>query len=309
LGMTRRQALRATFAGLAGLANRGDGEGAMQEAKSGAIDAHVHVWTDDRARYPRPAGEADYPPPRFTPEDFLAHARPNGVARAVLVQMSFYRADHSYMLEAMRVHPGRFSTIGLVNTGVGDAVAAMTELAGRGVRGFRIAQGTASPQTWLDGAGMAAIWRFATERRLALCPLVNPDALAAIDRMCGRFPETTVVIDHLARIGVDGTIRDADVQALCALAKHRHVHVKVSAFYALGHKRAPYTDLAPMIRRVFEAYGPKRLMWGSDCPFQVQDGRTYRASVELVREHLDFLTAEDRGWLLSKTAESLFFRE
>ena len=38
---------------------------------SGWIDAHVHVWTDDRERYPRAAGEPDYDPPRFTPEDFL----------------------------------------------------------------------------------------------------------------------------------------------------------------------------------------------------------------------------------------------
>ena len=271
------------------------------------IDAHVHVWTDDRERYPRASGEANYEPLRFTPEDFLGHARPNGVVRAVLVQMSFYRYDHAYLLESMRAHPGKFAAIGLVDAGGSDPVGAMAELAGRGVRGFRIAPG-ASPKTWLEDAGMAAMWRYAGERRLALCPLVNPDALAGIDRMCGRFPETPVVIDHLARIGVDGTIRDADVRALCDLAKHGSVRVKVSAFYALGRKRAPYTDLAPMIRRVFEHYGPRRLMWGSDCPFQVQNGQTYRASVALIREHLDFLSSEDRDWLSSKTAKSLFFR-
>ncbi len=271
------------------------------------IDAHVHVWTDDRGRYPRAAGELDYEPPRFTPEDFLAHARPNGVAGAVLVQMSFYRYDHSYLLESIRAHPGKFSAIGLVDADGHDPVTTIAELASRGVRGFRIAPGT-SPQTWLDGPGMAAMWSCAAERRLALCPLVNADALAAIGRMCCRFPETPVVIDHLARIGVDGTVLDADVRALCRLAKHGNVHVKVSAFYALGRKRAPYTDLAPMIRRVFEDYGPKRLMWGSDCPFQVQDGQTYQASVGLICEHLDFLSSEDRDWLLSKTTESLFFR-
>ena len=270
------------------------------------IDAHVHVWTDDRGKYPRAAGEHEYDPKRFTPTDFLAHAQPSGVTRAVLVQMSFYRYDHTYLLESLRAHPGVFSAIGLVDAGGRDPAAAMTELAGRGVRGFRIAPG-ASPATWLDGPGMAAVWKCATERRLALCPLLNADALASLDRMCTRFPETPVVIDHLARIGADGTIRDADVQALCSLAKHGNVSVKVSAFYALGRKRAPYTDLAPLIRRVFDAYGPKRLMWGSDCPFQVQEGRTYEASVRLIRE-LDFLSSEDREWLLRKSAEALFFR-
>ena len=111
----------------------------------------------------------------------------------------------------------------------------------------------------------------------------------------------------LARIGADGEIRDADVRLLCGLARHRNVNVKVSAFYALGRKAAPYTDLAPLIRRVFEDFGPRRLMWASDCPFQVQDGHTYAASLALVREKLPFLSDEDREWLLEKTAHSIFF--
>src|SRR2546430_5378143 len=67
------------------------------------------------------------------------------------------------------------------------------------------------------------------------------------------FPYTTLfrsIIDHLCRIGVDGTIRDADVDALCGMARHKRVLVKIGAFYALGKKEAPYTDLGPLIERV-----------------------------------------------------------
>ncbi len=83
--------------------------------------------------------------------------------------------------------------------------------------------------------------------------------------------------------------------------------VKVSAFYALGKKKSPYVDLAPMMRRLLDAYGPKRLMWATDCPFQVQGDHTYAGSIELVRDRLDFLSAADRQWLLRKTAERVFF--
>ena len=48
-------------------------------------------------------------------------------------------------------------------------------------------------------------------------------------------------------------------------------------------------------------------MWESDCPFQVQGDHTYQASIDLVQRRLDFLSAEDRDWLLRKTAESFFF--
>jgi predicted TIM-barrel fold metal-dependent hydrolase len=269
-----------------------------------SIDAHVHVWTADRDRYRRVAGALDYPPRLFTPEVFFSHARPAGVTRAVLVQMSFYGFDNSYMLDSMRAHPGVFSGIAVADSDAPHPEEAMRRLAAEGVRGFRITPGD-RPSSWLDTPGMRAMWRYGAGHGLALCPLINPGAIETVDRMCSRFPETSVVIDHLARIGADGKISDADVRRLCSLARHRNVYVKVSAFYALGKKQAPYTDLAPMIQRIFEDYGPRRLMWASDCPFQVQNGHTYADSIALVRDRLPFLSNEDR--LLSRTAASLFF--
>jgi predicted TIM-barrel fold metal-dependent hydrolase len=270
------------------------------------IDAHVHVWTDDRVRYPRVTGERDYVPNRFTPDDLFAHSKPAGVTRIVLIQMSFYRFDNSYMLDTIKAYPKVFSGVGIVDSAGPDPAKAMAELARGGVRGFRIVPGGSS-QTWLDTPGMQAMWKAGARQRLAMCPLIGPDALPSVDRMCEKHPDTLVVIDHLARIGADGQIRDTDVRLLCGLSKHKNVRVKVSAFYALGKKQAPYTDLAPLIRRVFEDYGPRRLMWASDCPFQVQNGHRYDDSVALVRDKLPFLSKDDREWILAKTAASVFF--
>jgi predicted TIM-barrel fold metal-dependent hydrolase len=231
---------------------------------------------------------------------------PSGVSRVVLVQMSFYRFDNSYMLDCMRQHRGVFSGIGIVDASGPSPDTGMKHLARQGVRGFRIVPG-GSPGGWLDSDAMKTMWRTGAGQRLAICPLVNPDALPAIDRMCAAYPDTPVVIDHMARIGADGVIRDGDVRALCGLARHKNVRVKVSAFYALGKKQAPYTDLAPLIRRVFEAFGPRRLMWGSDSPFQVENGHRYEPSVALIREGLPWLSAEDREWILGRTAEAVFF--
>jgi predicted TIM-barrel fold metal-dependent hydrolase len=273
---------------------------------SEAIDAHVHVWTDDRGGYPRSNQQLDYRPDRFTPDHFLVHARSSAVQRAVLVQMSFYGFDNTYMLDSMEAHPGVFSGIAIVDSDGAHPDRAMKELARRGVRGFRIRPEIHS-QMGLDTSGMAAMWQCAAEHRLAMCALIDPDALPALQTMCDRFPGTPVVIDHLARIGMDGEIRETDVRALCGLAAYPNVYVKASAFYALGRKEAPHDDLLPLFRRVLEAYGPHRLMWGSDCPFQVQDGRAYTDSIQFIRKRAGFLSEDDRSWLLSKTAESLFF--
>jgi hypothetical protein len=48
-------------------------------------------------------------------------------------------------------------------------------------------------------------------------------------------------------------------------------------------------------------------MWASDCPFQVDPGHNYHDSIALIRDRLDFLTAEDKDWMLRGTAEKVFF--
>jgi predicted TIM-barrel fold metal-dependent hydrolase len=221
--------------------------------------------------------------------------------------MSFYGYDNSYMLATMRRFPGVFSGVAVIDESGRDPAAEMRSLKSKGVRGFRIRPGDRSRETWLDGPGMEAMWRCGAAEGMAMCHLVDPDSLPAIDRMCTKHPDTPVVIDHFARIGVDGQIRDADVESLCKLARHKNTSVKVSAFYALGKKKAPYLDLGPMTRRLLDAYGPHRLMWATDCPYQVQEGHTYTSSIELVRDRLDFLSDSDRQWLLRKTAQRVFF--
>ncbi|MFM7920301.1 MAG: amidohydrolase family protein, partial [Planctomycetaceae bacterium] len=66
-------------------------------------------------------------------------------------------------------------------------------------------------------------------------------------------------------------------------------------------------ELRPMLRRLFEAYGPDRLMWASDSPYQLTEPNTYGASVALVRDRLDFVSESERAKLLRSTAESTFF--
>jgi len=48
-------------------------------------------------------------------------------------------------------------------------------------------------------------------------------------------------------------------------------------------------------------------MWATDCPFQLQNGHTYSDSIALIRDRLDFLSDDDKSWMLRKTAEKIFF--
>jgi predicted TIM-barrel fold metal-dependent hydrolase len=185
----------------------------------------------------------------------------------------------------------------------------MRALLPKGVRAFRIAPNYSKlpPARWLEPPGYAAMFDAAAQTGQALSCLIDPSAFPEVDRMCARFPATTVIIDHLGRIGTSGTIEPSDVDALCALAKHTRLLVKVGAFYALGRKTPPYLDLAPLIKRVVAAFGARRCMWESDCPFQVVAHR-YTDSIALIHDRLEFLTPEDKDWLLGRTAEQTLFQ-
>jgi predicted TIM-barrel fold metal-dependent hydrolase len=275
------------------------------------IDAHSHIWTPDVAHYPLARGFTveNMNPRSFTAEELLALCRPAGVGRVNLIQMSFYEFDNSYMLDMIKLYPDRFVGTAIVDPLAADPGGAMRALLPKGVRAFRIVPGYSKlpPERWLEPPGYAAMFATAAATGQVLSCLIDPRAFAEVDRMCTRFPDTAVIIDHLGRIGITGTIADADVDALCALAKHPRLFVKVGAFYALGRKTPPYLDLAPMIKRVVAAFGARRCMWESDCPFQVVSHK-YTESLALVRDRLDFLSKDDRDWLLARTAAELLFR-
>jgi predicted TIM-barrel fold metal-dependent hydrolase len=272
------------------------------------IDAHSHIWTPDTGHYPLAAGfrRANMEPRSFTFQELQEQMKPNGVNRVVLIQMSFYGYDNRYMLDAIKLFPGMFSGVAVIDQDNPQPADEMRKMKAAGVRGFRIYPKDMPVERWLEGDGLQQMFRVGAAENLAMCCLIDPDALPALSKACQKYPDTTVVIDHLCRIGASGTIHDADVQALCDMAKHKHTYVKVSAFYALGKKKPPYLDLAPLIKRVYDAFGPQRLMWATDCPFQsAQDG--YKTSIDLVRHGLDFLSDADREWLLRKTAEKVYF--
>ena len=277
--------------------------------KEGWIDAHSHIWSRDINRFPLASGQTldDLSPPSFTSEELLSAARPIGVKRVVLIQHDDYHAfDNSYLIHEAQRFPKIFKVVGKVDERKPHPDRLMRKLLQQQVTSFRITPRSGKGDQWLQGPGMATMWSCAADTRQALGCLIDAEHLAGVDTMCQQYPETPVVIDHFARIGVDGNIRDQDVKQLCHLARHPFTYVKISAYYALGKKQPPYDDLIPMIHRLFDTFGPQRLMWASDAPYQLGGIHSYAASLALIRDRIDFLTDEDRVWLLRKTAEKVY---
>ncbi|MCG3195894.1 MAG: hypothetical protein GHCLOJNM_00363 [bacterium] len=282
-------------------------------SSSGYIDGHVHVWSSDTIRYPLAPDQRkeQMRPASFTPEDFFTHAGRCGVTRANLIQMSYYGFDNSYMLDMIAAHPGAFVGTAIVDPFGPDLEGEMTRLAARGCPAFRIqpAHSKQPPESWLRPEPMERMFAIAAKHRLILSTLIRWDALPELERVCGKHPDTQVIIDHLCLLATGDTQPPTEehMNRLAVMAKHPRVFLKVGAFYALGERTPPYLDLLPLIRRMVEAFTPSRCLWESDCPFQVTN-HSYEDSIALIRDHADFLSASDKDRILRGTAESLFFQ-
>jgi predicted TIM-barrel fold metal-dependent hydrolase len=272
------------------------------------VDAHIHVWTADTDRYPLAPGVAkkDLWRPTFTPEEHFAYSRSVGKVRLNLVHMLWYGTDHSYILDLIAGDPDTFAGTGIVDLADPEPDRTMVALSRKGCSAFR------EPAGELDHPAFEKLFAAGAEHNLALSFNMGVDMLPALDRMCDRFPETPVILDHVCHVGIEEPdYSEEQIGTLLRFARHRKAMVKIGPLQGLGARKAPYLDVLPLIQRVVEAYGSRRCMWESDSggPIWMSDPQTdYPAAVALIRDRASFLSQEEREDLLFRTAEDVFFR-
>jgi predicted TIM-barrel fold metal-dependent hydrolase len=120
-------------------------------------------------------------------------------------------------------------------------------------------------------------------------------------RIAERHPNLVLIIDHM---GVSSqTARNqavpAAIQQSVALAKFPNLSVKLSAAPLLSSETYPFRDLTPHIRRLFDAYGPRRCYWGTDLTNSFAKA-SYRQRIAHFTETLNFLSEEDKDWIMGR---------
>src|SRR5499426_1933961 len=128
--------------------------------------------------------------------------------------------------------------------------------------------------------------------------VVAPQAVPKIGEIAARHPRLRLIIDHLGlSTEMKGKALMPAIDTLVKLAPISNVAVKASALPCYVNESYPFPSLHPHIRRVVEAFGPRRVFWGTDlshlpCP--------YRQAVTLFTEELDFLSATDKEWIMGR---------
>ena len=89
------------------------------------------------------------------------------------------------------------------------------------------------------------------------------------------------------------------VKETVTLAKYPNVSVKLSTTPFYSSESYPFRDMTQHIRRLFDAFGPRRCYWGTDLTNSYRKA-TYRQRITHFTETLDFLSDEDKEWIMGR---------
>lgn len=262
-------------------------------------DAQVHIWGADTLERPWPKRAA---PQRSIPlekDELLQEMDAAGVDRVIIVPPSWEGDRNDIALEAARLHPDRFRVMGRLDTDVADAHEQIEHWRERpGMLGIRFIFSTPLLQEPLVAGRMDWVWDAAERSGVPLMALFPYDLMHLADRIAERHPGLKLIIDHM---GLTGTGKDQTAfegfEHLLALARHPNVAVKASALPVFTSDRYPFRNVHPYIQRTYDAFGPKRMFWGSDLS---RLPCSYRQCVTLFTEELPWLNTDDQEWIMGR---------
>ncbi len=270
------------------------------------IDAHQHFWQYDLARYEWIDDSMDVLKRDFLPAELQRVMTAAGVDGTIAVQARQSKDETDWLLDLADAHPFIRGVVGWMDLRAGDAGQQAARLgAEEKVVGVRhVVQ--AEPDGFMDGEdfrrGIAAL----APHDLVYDILIYERQLAEAARFAAAFPNQRFVLDHLGKpdirhAGIGGWRRH-----LRALAALPHVSCKLSGLVTEADWRAwTPSQLRPYLDAALEAFGPARLMFGSDWPVcTVAAG--YDQVIALVRDAIAEYSADEQTRMLWKTAEDVY---
>nr|WP_107908523.1 amidohydrolase family protein [Streptomyces chartreusis] len=275
------------------------------------VDAHHHVWDLSVRDQDWIRGPELQPLRRnFGVGDLAPEARAAGVGRTVLVQTITVPEETPEFLALAAGHELIAGVVGwtdLTRPDITDELSRLRELpGGRYLKGIRHqVQGEADPE-WLLRAdvrrGLAAV----AEAGLVYDLVVLPHQLPACVEAAADLPGLTFVLDHSGKPPIASGAREPWTRDVRALAALPNTVCKLSGLVTEADLADwTVTDLRPYADAVLEAFGPGRLMFGSDWPVCTL-AATYAEVLDAAAELTAALSGAERTQVFEGTAAGVY---
>lgn len=244
------------------------------------------MFSQDTTKYPFHA-QATYAPKASDRSadplaDYMAHMQREGIDRAILVHPEPYGDDHSLVLDCLQREPDLFWGTSLFypkDPAAPEKLHALVKEQPKiiGTRFHAHRTSTSYLDSFAD-SGVHALWEAAAELGLIVELHIGPNYAAQTAALIQSYPDTPVLIDHLAEPHMGNAVEYADV---LALSRFDNVYMKLSGLNHFADDAPLYPSAQAFTRWVADAFGADRLVWGSGTP-------------RIVDLHLEHLSLADR---------------
>jgi predicted TIM-barrel fold metal-dependent hydrolase len=301
---SRRSFLTGALGASLALATQGSQQMAAQTPQSGRrrliVDAQVHIWKAEAPDRPWMPGRVAQLPEPFSHERLLGLMDEAGVDRVVIVPPSWEGDRNDYAQEAIHKHPDRFAMMGRIPLTQPQSATLLPKWKEQpGMLGVRLTF-LGAQAAWLSDGTADWFWPAAEQAGIPVMFLAAGQAVA-FARIAERHPRLALIVDHM-NLSVDiakaGKVKEA-IDGTVALARFPNVSVKLSSAPTYSQETYPFRDMTPHLRRCFDAFGRERCHWGTDMTNSLAKA-SYRQRITHFTEELDFLSEDDKDWIMGR---------
>ncbi|MFL5257805.1 MAG: amidohydrolase family protein [Rhodopila sp.] len=258
------------------------------------IDAQIHLWGTGL-----PSNLAHRQVTAFTAEEAIGLMDEAGVDAAVIHPPGWDPGSTDMAFAAVRTYPGRFAIMGSLPLDEADSHARIAAWRQQpGMLGLRYAFLHDPARQWLHDGSLDWLWAAAEAAGIPIAMLAT-DSLQEVGGIAERHPGLRLTIDHLGGKGGFTTLKDADAMthmpALVALARFPNVAVKATGAPGYSSEAYPFPAMHTWLRRIYDAFGPHRMFWGTDI---TKMPCSWRQCVTMFTEELPWLSDNDKRLIM-----------
>jgi predicted TIM-barrel fold metal-dependent hydrolase len=262
------------------------------------IDSHCHAWET----WPYDPAVPD-PATRGRAERLLWEMDQNGVSAAVLISAGIRGnpSNSAYTQSVAAASGGRLLAFpdvdcrwSVTHHRPGAAERLEAAVATRRCAGFTHYLDEKADPSWLVSADGLDFFETAARHNLIASLSCGPSQMPTVTALAERFPQVPFLLHHLGWVPASPSLDREALRRVIDGARLPNLFIKVSGFgYAVADGwNFPCKPALSIAQALCDAYGPRRLIWGSDYPVS-QRYMTYRQSLEIVRSHCDFLSGAE----------------
>ena len=271
------------------------------------IDSHQHFWKYDPVRYSWIDDSMKILRRDFLPSDLGPILKNNGVDGCVAVQADQSERETEFLLELANENEFIKGVVGWVDLraeGVSKRLAHYSQ--NEKLKGVRhIVQEEPDPEFMLRKDFQNGVSRLA-EFGLTYDILVYPNQLAAAVLLSRAFPEQKFVLDHIAKPRISEGLDNQWVNNIKELALNPNVSCKISGMVTeTTNFKWQQEDFYPFIDVVLDAFGWRRLMYGSDWPVCLLGGN-YKEVLTIVKDYISKLPENERAGIMGLNAKEFY---